>query len=294
MEEKHFGPIWFIPGENRGIYPFCNSVYIEGPGILIDPASDRKRLAQLKEDPGVNQIWLSHWHEDHFLYLNLFKEVPVYISEKDSTPLSNLDIFMDAYGVGSDEERETWRSFLADQLHIELRKPTAFLKSGETSHLNGVTVEKISTPGHTPGHLAFFFKEQELLFMGDYDLTRFGPWYADVESSIEDTVASVERLKKIPAKTWITGHETGLYEEEPEELWDRYLNVIDVREGKLLDFLKEPRTMEEITGAWIVYGRPMEPKAFYEFGERAHMKKHLERLMKQGVVVMEENRYRRV
>ena len=39
IAEKHFGPIWFIPGENKGKYPFCHSIYIEGPGILIDPAS---------------------------------------------------------------------------------------------------------------------------------------------------------------------------------------------------------------------------------------------------------------
>jgi len=44
MEEKHFGPVWFIPGENKGKYPFCHSVYIEGECILIDPASDRNRL----------------------------------------------------------------------------------------------------------------------------------------------------------------------------------------------------------------------------------------------------------
>jgi hypothetical protein len=36
MEEKHFGPVWFILGETGGRYPFCHSVYIDGPGILID------------------------------------------------------------------------------------------------------------------------------------------------------------------------------------------------------------------------------------------------------------------
>jgi len=43
--------------------------------------------------------------------------------------------------------------------------------------------------------------------------------------------------------------------------------------------------MDEIVGAWIVYGRPREPEAFFEFGERAIMKKHLERLKKNGRVV---------
>jgi hypothetical protein len=52
--------------------------------------------------------------------------------------------------------------------------------------------------------------------------------------------------------------------------------------------------MEEIVGAWIIYKKPREPKVFYEFGERVHMKKHLERLIGQGVVALEGNRYSRI
>jgi len=40
MEKQHFGPVWFIAGENRGRYPSCHSVYVDGPGVLIDPASN--------------------------------------------------------------------------------------------------------------------------------------------------------------------------------------------------------------------------------------------------------------
>ena len=127
--------------------------------------------------------------------------------------------------------------------------------------------------------------------MGDYDLTRFGPWYGDVGSSIEDTIESINALRKLPAKVWITGHEDGLFEEEPGDLWDSYLAVIDKREGKLVDFLKEPRTLPEIVNKWIVYGKAREPKSFFEFGERALMKKHLESLCAKGRVIQDEDRY---
>ena len=41
MEHK-FGPIVFIPGDNSGNYPNCNSLYVEGDvRILIDPASQQ-------------------------------------------------------------------------------------------------------------------------------------------------------------------------------------------------------------------------------------------------------------
>ena len=157
--------------------------------------------------------------------------------------------------------------------------------------LGTVTVEIISTPGHTPGNLAFFFREPKVLFMGDYDLAKFGPWYGDLHSSIEETIDSVNLLRKIPAKVFLTSHETGVFMGNPGKLWDDYLNVIFDRENRLLEFLNEPRTMEEIVEAWIIYGRPREPKAFFELGERGLMKKHLERLMRLGRVVQEKSKY---
>ena len=46
LTERRFGPITFLPGPNRGKYPFCHSLYVEAERrVVIDPASDRTRLA---------------------------------------------------------------------------------------------------------------------------------------------------------------------------------------------------------------------------------------------------------
>ncbi len=291
MKEKHFGPIWFIPGKQGGRYPFCHSLYVEGIGLLIDPASDRERLIQLRTDPGVKGVWLSHWHEDHLMHLDLFDDLPLRISALDAPPIANLDAFMDAYGMDQAGERAFWREVLVKDFHFRPRTPGGFLTEGTEQTEGGLSIEVLSTPGHTPGHTAFFFKEQGVLFMGDYDLTKFGPWYGDVGSSIEETIASVRRLRKIPAKAWIAGHETGLFENDPGELWERYLAVIAVREEKLLELLKTPRTFDDVVAACIIYGKPREPKAFFEFGERVHMKKHLEKLMREEIVRRKGQRY---
>jgi hydroxyacylglutathione hydrolase len=291
LEEQHFGPIWFVPGNNRGKYPSCHSLYIEGAGILIDPASDRERLVRLRETQGVKMVWLSHAHEDHFMHLDLFDGLPLWISDKDSPPLSSLEIFLDWYGIDNKNYRQYWRQRLKEEFHFESRKPTKFLQGGQIIDLGMVTVEVISTPGHTPGHLAFFFREPGVLFMGDYDLAKFGPWYGDVNGSIEETIDSINLLRKIPAKVFLTSHETGVFMGEPGKLWDDYLGVIYDRERRLLEFLIKPKTMEEIVGAWMVYGRQREPKAFFEFGERALMKKHLDRLKRLGRVFQKGDRY---
>jgi hypothetical protein len=69
-------------------------------------------------------------------------------------------------------------------------------------------------------------------------------------------------------------------------------SVIAEREKKPLHLLEQPRTLEEIL-ACIIYRRPREPAAFFGFGKRAHMIKHLEHLQKRGMVLSGNGYYRR-
>ena len=159
MKERCFGPIRFIPGENQGKYPFCHSLYIEGAGILIDPASDRDRLKRLHRENGIREVWLSHWHEDHFMHLDLFEDLPMRISEQDAPQLSDIELFLDGYGIEKEDLRQVWKEIATTQFHVRPRKPTGFLQGGQPIQLKDLTVDIIPTPGHTPGHLSFFFQE---------------------------------------------------------------------------------------------------------------------------------------
>lgn len=292
MEEQSFGPVLFLPGDNRGRYPFCHSLYIEGAGILIDPASNRERLIRLRAERDVKMIWLSHWHEDHFMHLDLFDDLPLWVSPTDAPPLADLDVFLDWYGFNA-EEKPFWAPLILEQFHFRPRRPARNLLGGETIRLGDVAVEVLATPGHTPGHLAFFFPEHGVLFTGDYDLTRFGPWYGDTFSDIDQTRASLARLQKIGAPVVLTGHETGCFERPAAEVWGSYEAVIGERERKLLDLLETPRTLPEIVEARIIYGRVREPKGFFNFGERVHMQKHLEHLIGRGLVIRENELYKK-
>jgi hypothetical protein len=97
--------------------------------------------------------------------------------------------------------------------------------------------------------------------------------------------------KKLPSQNvhhcaW-RGHHPGKHCQKA----DAFLRVIEQRENALLDFLKEPRTMDEIVNKWIIYKKPREPVKSFEFGERGMMKKHVDRLVASGVVVYNEGRY---
>jgi glyoxylase-like metal-dependent hydrolase (beta-lactamase superfamily II) len=291
--DVQIGKIRFLRGDNGGKYPFSHSVYLEGGDIrvIIDPACSLQKLADLKQKDGVDQVWLSHWHEDHIRYLNLFADCPLRISEKDFPPLTDIDVFLDWYGIKEADIRAFWKQEMLENFNYSPKRNARFIQDEEMIDLSSLSVQVIPTPGHTPGHLSFFFSDEEILFLGDYDLTSFGPWYGDIYSSIEQTIKSIHKLKTIPARRWIASHNTGLFEENPGKLWDDYENVIYLREEKILEYLNEPRTLEKILSAWLIYGKPREPREFFEFNERVLLGKHIEYLERRGKVMLYKNQY---
>jgi len=293
----HFGPVTFINGENRGRYPFCNSIFIEEAGVLIDPASDRAYLQELHTEGKVKQIWLSHWHEDHIKHLDIFDDIPLCMHANDTPPLSDSEIFMDWYGFtekNHPEIRQRWNRILKDEFHFKPRQVSSYLEDGMIIDLGSTQVEIIHCPGHSPGNLAFNFIEPEVLFIGDNDLTPFGPWYGDIPSDIDQILSSIDRLKKIPAKVWVAGHEDRIFRENPEKYWEKFAGVIQYRENRLLEYVSQPRTIEEIARQWIVYRKPIEPVAEFLNIEKLSMQKHLNRLMEKGRVGVDKNHYYQV
>ena len=156
-EERAFGPVRLIPGANKGRYPHSNSVYIEGAGVLIDTGADEARYRALLAGPGIKEVWLSHWHEDHLKYLDLFEGLPLRMMADDAEPLTGIEAFLDCYGMPQEEYRDYWRRVLAADFHFKPRRPTRFFAPGEIIDLGTCTAEVIHAPGHTPGFTAFFF-----------------------------------------------------------------------------------------------------------------------------------------
>jgi glyoxylase-like metal-dependent hydrolase (beta-lactamase superfamily II) len=295
--EKQFGAVTFIAGENGARYPHCNSIYIRMAGLLIDPASNRDHSRHLAERDQVRTICLSHWHEDHYKDIDLFESADFWISEIDAVPFTDMDTYFEWYGLGTSEGeslRNTLKPVLIDQFHYQPRTPERLLKDGEKIDLGVLTMEVVHTPGHSPGHLAFLFVEPGILFLGDYTLEKFGPWYGDPHASLDDTIRSVQRLSKIPAELWICSHGKGIIENNPLQMWERYLNAIDQRDERLLGYLRNPRLMKEIVQQWLIIGKPDHVTDYERFGEQAHVKKHLTRLLQKKLISEESGRYFRV
>ena len=285
MKTRRYGNLVFIEGPKGGRYPFCNTVLIDDARrTLIDPGAEYERLLQIKKERPVDMIINSHYHEDHTSMNYLFPESDLYVPRDETPCFTSIERLLDFYGLSDPAYRDYWKGLLRERFNYREREPAGELVDGMTIDFGNTVMEVIHTPGHTIGHSSFYFPREGLLFLGDLDLTPFGPLYSDWGSDIDETISSVHRLLEIDAAVYITCHEAGVIEGDIRPLARKYLDIIEQRETALIDFLKKPHTMDEIVNQWIIYRKPREPKAFFEFGERGMMTKHLERLVAKDIV----------
>jgi glyoxylase-like metal-dependent hydrolase (beta-lactamase superfamily II) len=291
MAQNVFGRVRVIPGENGARFPFCHSIYIDGAGVLIDPGAGREALQSLKDGPGIREVWLSHWHMDHIRFLDMLPGVPLSVSESDARFLSGYDAYVKGTGIVLKEEAVLLRRLYTEMLPFLPLQPDRFLSDGDVLRYDGCSVEVIGTPGHTAGHLSFYFREDRVLFMGDYDLSRFGPSYLWADGNIELVRSSIDRLRKIPARVWLTSHGDGMFEADPGELWDEYAAVIDRRNDEILELVSEARTLDTITDAGLIFGHRLSEEPAWRILERNAVAKHLDYLVDRGEIVYKDGKY---
>ena len=289
------GNIRFIRG---GKYPQSNSVMIDDDvRAIIDPACDEEKLRAIHAERSVDVIINSHGHEDHFLYNYLLTGAKLWVHALDAGIFKNIEAFIDQFfaPAGADEKMAAdWFQFMNEVVKFEPREPDRLLEDGELLDFGETKVQVLHTPGHSPGHLSFHFLNEKVIFMADLDLVKFGPYYGDKASSIDDTIASLKRLAEIEADVYLVSHgKEGILDGDPAHI-ERYLDVIYRREGKLLDFLANgPKTIEEITGHGIIYGGHKLASGAWDLSisEMAMMIKHVERLERLNRVRKEEGKY---
>ncbi|MGO9139036.1 MAG: MBL fold metallo-hydrolase [Syntrophales bacterium] len=292
MKETRFGNLIFIPGMGGGRYPFCNSLYIDDEKkAIIDPASDESYLRKLAGEKKVDVIINSHYHEDHIAFNYLFPEAELYVHGAISACFKSYSSFLDYCGLLDSPYKAEWDDLFLNKFHFEERRPSVAFEDRDLLIFGATKIRVIHTPGHTAGHCSFHFPDHGILFMGDLDLSRFGPWYGDRVSDIDQTIQSMHTLLEIPADIYITSHEAGIIRGDITELVETYLNVIAQREKRILEFLEKPRTLPEIVERWFIYKRELQPRYFFEFAERGMIVKHLERLIRNGKVGTKDGKF---
>ncbi|WP_073090557.1 MBL fold metallo-hydrolase [Thermosyntropha lipolytica] len=269
------------PGKNT-IFPYSFFFYIDDEIKTLIDTPLIPQLLQSLEGKKVDRIINTHFHRDHCGSNYLFPEVEVYVHEADSPAMQSVETFSLYYGFdkhgGSEIARKLLPSFNYQPSRIDGK-----LVPGEKVKLGKIELEVIHTPGHTPGHCVLFWEEKGLLFAGDIDLTSFGPWYGNEVSDVDQTIQSIEKIIALKPETILSGHR-GLIKKDTAKELKKYRDKVYAKEEKLLKALKTPQTIEELVNLKIVYGRFRPPEELYAFFEKVSLLKHLERLMRLGIV----------
>ncbi|MEN8170378.1 MAG: MBL fold metallo-hydrolase [Pseudomonadota bacterium] len=124
---------------------------------LIDPGGEPERLLQAIDEAGLQleMILLTHGHMDHVGAVTA-------ILEQRSVSI-----------IGPHKADAFWLEILPQQAEhfgfpaTEAFTPTRWLHDGEQIQLGEVTLEVLHTPGHTPGHVVFYCRNDSTAFVGD-------------------------------------------------------------------------------------------------------------------------------
>jgi len=189
-----------IVANNPGPFTFKGTMsYIIGRGkvAILDPGPDddahTAALLDAVRGETVTHIFVTHTHRDH----------------SPGVPKVKAATGARVYAQGPHR--------LARPLHIgETRRldasadmdfrPDVALADGEVVRGDRWTLEAVTTPGHTANHMAFAFKEADLLFAGDHVMAWSTTIVAPPDGAMSDYMASLHKLARRAEPLYLPGH----------------------------------------------------------------------------------------
>ena len=126
--------------------------------ILIDPVDQAELLKEMADEAGwtIKLILATHAHFDHVLASKALKEItgaPFYIHSEAAGYLEGLP--------------ETGLRFVGSKFPEAAAPDRLLTTAPETIELGAIKLETLYTPGHAPGHLAFYLRDHDVVFSGD-------------------------------------------------------------------------------------------------------------------------------
>jgi glyoxylase-like metal-dependent hydrolase (beta-lactamase superfamily II) len=288
LENLELGPVTVLFGAQHGKYPDGNSLLIRGANerVLVDPA-----LGVIPRSDGlapIDRVFYSHCHEDHFAGGYLFPDASWHVHADDAIGFASLDEMMSIYGYAGDIAT-AFRDTVVGRFNY-VSHPVEHLADGDEFDFGNVSLTVHHTPGHTRGHCCFVLAwgdrgpDERLLYLGDIELTSFGPYYGDAWSDLESFERSLAYIREVEARWYATFHHIGVLDRPTFlERLDRFETKIALREAALLDYLQEPHSLDEIAAHRFVY-RPGDAVPNADFVERRSMGMHIARLIAQDRV----------
>ncbi len=126
--------------------------------VVIDPGGDGDKIVRRLKALGMQlaAIVNTHAHFDHVMDAWRVKEElggSIYLSKRDEPLLHDRMVGMGALGRSSPTPAST--------------KVDHYLSEGDLLQFGAIQLEVLGTPGHTPGHMSFLFRDAGRIFVGD-------------------------------------------------------------------------------------------------------------------------------
>jgi hydroxyacylglutathione hydrolase len=145
--------------ETLTVGPFQENCYVIGDGVsgaIVDPGDEAARIALAVEQTGleIGQILVTHAHIDHVGAV---------------APLADeyaCSVLMHAEAEPMLQQLPTQ----AMMMGLRFGKVPAVdrhIQDGEILEVGSLKLESLYTPGHAPGHLAFYVESEGLVLSGD-------------------------------------------------------------------------------------------------------------------------------
>ena len=292
--EIRLGPVSVFPGEKSGKYPDGNQVMVRGADTLVafdTPLVANRLGAELLD---AELVILGHVHEDHMAGLHRLRHAPVHVHEADVEAARSWEGLARHYGYAP-AVLERMHAMIERDFHYVPRPDAQSYADGARWELGGgVAVQAFHMPGHTRGHCVLLVEPGAVAFIGDIDLSSFGPYYGDATSSLDEFRRTLGAVKAIPARTWITSHHKGVVSERETflALLEAFAGRLDQREEAIAGHLRiQPSTLEELVAHRFVYPRHLDD-LYYADAERRTIAQHLDALRRGGRAVEEAGRWR--
>ena len=289
IERVDIGRVSIFLGARSGKYPDGNQVMVRGSDTLT--AFDTPLIANHigPEFDAAELVVMGHVHEDHMAGLHRLPDAQVHVHEGDVAAARSWDGMLAAFGTSSARADEMLER-LQREFFYAPRPDALSYTDGATWDVGGSTIRAHHMPGHTTGHTVLVVEPEGVAFIGDIDLTGFGPYYGDACSNLSDFRRSLARLPEIPAQAWVTSHHRGVYTDRRRFLNDlaAYAGKIGEREERLVAMLKrKPSTLAQLVEQRLLYPPGFEA-AWVVDAETRTVSQHLDELIADGRVRVED------
>ncbi len=137
----------------------CSLLYCEQTkrAAVVDPGGEIERILAIANEAGVEieKILVTHPHLDHIGGV-------AELTKRLQLPIE-----------GPHKEDQFWIDTIAQQCKmfnfppLEGFTPDRWLKQGDQVTFGNITLDVLHCPGHTPGHVVFFHKDDGIAIVGD-------------------------------------------------------------------------------------------------------------------------------